>query len=262
MGEDNYTFGMELEFSDVSRSIVLLPGLSWNTNEKDIVNSDGRAIDPTGKIHDIGGEINSIPTNSIKRQRELFELALKLLPGVTVTHRSHTHFHVSYPGLSIDLVALKKILTYFQKNSEYILNKTFNPTKHPLMDASAWGYAKVDRQCLPEWKYKFCIEAKTLEDFFDSFYKVKDGRVLPQTGRRYSVNLSSAKKHGTIEFRHFYATLDPEVIESTFEYCRDFMTAALNDIPIESLDWDNYKFPTEIEFNLERHNRYQETKSK
>jgi hypothetical protein len=258
----NFTFGAEYEFSDVSRSIVLPDGLSWNSNEKDIVNSDGIAIDPSGKLHDIGGEVNTKPTNTIKEQKELFELAVKLLPGVTVTHRSHTHFHVSYPGLNEDLSALKKILSYFQINAEYILSRTFNPTKHPLMDAAAWGYAKVDRQSLPDWKYKFCMNAETLEDFFNSFYKVKDGRVLPQTGRRYSVNLSSAKKHGTIEFRHFYATLDPEVVESTFEYCRDFMEAALNDKPIESLRWNGYKFPTEIEFNLERHNKYQQTKSK
>lgn len=224
-----FTYGLEIELGDVDRKTPLPEGLSWSSTEHDIVNSDGRAIDPTGRKHTIGGEINTAPTETIEGQVELFRKILQLFPTATVNHRHHTHAHVSFPGLKEDVEKQKKILTFVVRNSNWIMDRIFTPTRDPLMNRSAWSYQLADRTVMPDWKYKFCMEASNPEEFKLAHQKVKDGRVLPQTTKRYGVNLFSIHKHGTVEFRWFYPTLDPAEINDILVFCTAFMLDALND---------------------------------
>lgn len=247
-----YTVGMEVELADVDRKTPLPEGLSWSGAEFDIVNSDGRAIDPSGKIHTMGGEINTAPSFDIETQVNYFKKMLELFPHATINHRGHQHMHVAFEGLKENLEAQKKILKYVRENSEEVFKRVFTPTRTPDMNNKAYAYQIIDRSIMPEWKYNMCMAATTTEEFKLAHAKVKDGTVMYQTMKRYAVNLYSITKHGTVEFRHFFPTLDPDIIRDTLKYCVAFVHESLKDNPrpvSEIIDWSSFKFPTEVPYN-------------
>lgn len=261
----NYTYGCEHELSDVDRNTKLPDGCYWDDQEQDIVNSDGRAIQPRSKTYTIGGEINTRPTDTPEGQAVLFREALSILPNATINHRAHLHCHISYPELKESLEDQKRILTYVVNNSQYMLDSIFSPTKHPSMNTKAWKYQIADRTIMQDWKYKFCMESDTTREFKESHQKVKDGRILPQTTKRYAINLFSIHKHGTIEMRCLFPTMKPVQVCDSLKFLRDFMNHALSEDqkPLESwVDWSNYNLPKELPYNHEIELGWQETNTK
>ncbi|MEN6369497.1 MAG: hypothetical protein ABFD77_07360, partial [Thermotogota bacterium] len=61
---DSFTYGVELEYADVKFGNPLPNGCAWNTKDNTIVNSNGIANDPLGKLWLFGGEINTRPTDT------------------------------------------------------------------------------------------------------------------------------------------------------------------------------------------------------
>ena len=261
----SYSYGMEIELASIDRRTSLPPTMSYSSTELDIVSHEYGAIDPSGKTHTIGGEVNSQPTDTIEGQVAIFEEMLAVFPEAKVNHRHHTHLHIAYPGLATNLVDQKKLLKYFYENTKAIVDRVFNPTKHYFMNQSAWSYQIVDRDTLTPWRYELCMNADTCEDFFASHAKVKDGRVLYQTMKRMAINLYSIKKHGTIELRCLFPTLDPDKIRSSFEFLRDLVDQALSDNPKpvwEALNFNDYSFPEECPYDHGLEMLWQQTNKK
>ena len=65
------TYGAEFEFADIRRDVELPKGATWNTKDYSIVSSTGIANDPKGKLYNLGGEINTVPTDNIEEQVEI-----------------------------------------------------------------------------------------------------------------------------------------------------------------------------------------------
>lgn len=247
-----YTYGIELELADVDRRVNLPGGMSWAKKEKTLVNSDGRAIDCTGKHHTIGGEVNTPPTDTPEEQYEFVKQVNQLFPNAAINHRCNLHCHLTYPGLSSDLAAQKKILTYARDNSEYLFEKYFTPVRHPDMDKVAWNYVAGDRSIMPRWRYDFCMASSTIEEFKLAHSRIKDGTIYPKTIKRYGVNLYSMFKHGTVEFRSIFGTKDPNEVQDCLRFFTIFMDAALSSeqTPLnELIDWDEFHFPKQVPYS-------------
>ncbi len=86
----SFTYGLEIELADVDRQKALPSGCSWNALECDIVNSDGRAIDPSGVLHSIGGDVNTPVTTTREAQA-----AISLLKRIDVS-RPHNSLLQSF----------------------------------------------------------------------------------------------------------------------------------------------------------------------
>lgn len=259
-----FTYGQEVELADISRDTKLPDTMSYSSTELDIVSSCG-AIDPSGRDHKIGGEINTKPTKSIEEQINIFNDMLRLFPEATINHRHHHHLHIAFPGLKTDLNIQKKLLKYIVENTKTVVDKIFVPTKNPKMNTSSWRYQTVDRDAMAPWRYEFCINANTCEDFFASHAKVKDGRILYQTMKRMAFNLYSIKKHGTVEMRCLFPTLNPDEVRYSFIFFRDFILEALSEHPRpidQAVDFNNYIFPKEVPYNHKLEILWQTTNKK
>jgi hypothetical protein len=235
----DFTYGLELEFGLLDRTKTPILGCKYSEQEMDVASRhpDGKiTCSNPADIHTAGGEVNTPPSNTIEEQVEMVKKILEWQPQVNVNHRLHLHTHVAFPGLCEDLPMMKKILKYIQDNADFVLNTVYVPTRHPKMNASAWSYQITDQSRMPDYKYKFCMDAETVEDFRNSHAKIKNGNVAYQFMKRYAVNLYSIFKHGTIEFRHFFPTLNPDHVRAALEYSKKFVEEAIGDqTPVR--DW-------------------------
>ena len=98
-----FTYGCEHEFADWSVDSKLPEGCLWNHDDYTIVNSNGIANDPKGKLWRFGGEINTRPTSSIEEQCDILSQLKMLQPTPKINYRSNLHVHVRVPGLKNDL---------------------------------------------------------------------------------------------------------------------------------------------------------------
>lgn len=263
--ERDFNLGLEIELSDVDRSISLPMGMSWAKKEHDIVNSDGRAIIPGSKEYTIGGEVNTPPSYSFEEQAQYLNELWKLFPNASVNHRAHTHCHIAFEGLKEDVEIQKKILKYAVENSRYCLDYFFTPVKTKEMNFSAWKYQIEDRTIMPEWRYKFCMQAKNPMEFKIAHQMAKNGEVFPQITKRYAVNTFSIYKHGTVEFRCFFPTMKTEEIIDCLKFCTLFINEALKEHPKpiqEAVNFEEFNFPKSIPFSYELEMGWQATKVK
>ena len=76
-----------------------------------------------------------------------------------------------------------------------------------------------------------------------------------ETDRSY-INLSSIEKNGTVEFRQFSSTSDPDQIRDAIDWCSAFVQEALGEArnPIEFMAEQYYNFPDQkyVDAKLER----------
>jgi len=81
-----------------------LPDLcSWNKKEQTLVNSDGTAVYSGNMENPVGGEINSLPTFSIKDQMAILNNLIPLLKanGGVVNYRCNSQVHVGIGDVSL-----------------------------------------------------------------------------------------------------------------------------------------------------------------
>jgi hypothetical protein len=258
----NPTFGMELEFGDVWRT-ELPTGLSWNEKDYSIVSSTGIANDPKGRAYRRGGEINSVPTNSVAEQLEMFELLIKQHPEAAINHRTNLHLHVCVPGLSENLPALKKLLSYIDANQSAIYD-AIEPIPVPLrgdyLSEEAYKGAmkrykrrKVSHQYkVPEARVAEAMQATTVREFFDAHSKLQaDGKRAYGLTTRAGINLLQLQETDTVEFRHFTNTLDIKKLASCFVWVSKFIEGALNNATVpELLSAYAYDFPEFAPFDF------------
>ena len=257
----NKTYGAEYEFGDIW--LTDLPdGLTWNTKDYSIVSSTGIANDPKGLLYKRGGEINSQPTSGIEEQLSMFRELLEQHPEAAVNHRTNLHLHVRVPGLSQDLVSLKRLLSYIDSNQGEIY-KQIEPIPYPAKedfkdDESHKGALKRFRRRrvshqypVPKDRVKKALEAETIEGFLAA-HAPQDKKGKPAWGltTRAGINLLQLKETDTVEFRHFTCTKDTQELASCFVWVSKFIEGALDNAPVkELLRAYPYRFPKFAPYN-------------
>jgi hypothetical protein len=255
--KSDFTYGMEIEWGDVSRSFSIPENLgSWEYSERDIVNLRAPyayvCADPLGETPPVGGEINTKPTRTwqeqVSRYFELKDLFDENGTSPTVGVTAHTHIHCRVPGLKDDINGLKKLTKYIKENQATAIEHVYGFFEHNQMKGAKGSkmYLKFDGgRPMPDYMSDNILKLAT---DFDSFIKMhaagKDGVSM---GRpfRFAINMYALKHIDTVEFRLFRGTLDKTELESCFRFVEDFLDAALNDGPsvAELISNNNYKFP-------------------
>lgn len=246
--KQSFTYGVELEFADVYRFNELPPGCDWNLKDITIVNSTGIANDPTGRLWEYGGEINTRPTNTISHQVFVIERVIKeLTPPPFINYRCNLHIHIGVPGLRNDIKALKSLLTYIRSNAREAFS-IVEPIPKPIesdfesKDAFKGAMARYRRRLVSHQymlydktvKKILSDETKTPMEFWDNHAnRSKDGKAFWYITPRAAINLRQIFETNTIEFRHFPGTLDPDEYYSCLFWCSEFIYAALNNHKIK-----------------------------
>lgn len=271
------TVGLELEWADVDRWATINPMLGkWNTEDYSIVNSDGHANCPTGVNWRWGGEINTIPTRTAHAQGDIV-LELKKQLNPTINYKCNLHVHVK-PDVNLleDLDRLKMVARWMREAETFvysIVEFVPKPTRLEYPDGDEYhGAMKRYRRRLvshqyrlPENRWNEMMSAKTIQEFYDAHAAptATGGRAW-HLAPRPGMNLRSLWKHGTIEYRHFPGTDDPDEIESCAEWCIRFTEAALEQKPLPHVIYKErtWKFPVFQPYNHTLHEGFELTKHK
>lgn len=284
----NLTFGAELEWSDIDRTIDIPEELgSWEGprvagrylgSEIDIVNTRGEwagvATDPLAIDCPVGGEIHTVPSATTASQLFRIMRILDLFPTVNVACPNHGHIHVGIPGIleQENLELLKNIFRYLKDNEGDILDYCCGLTRDDIRD--------IQNSHLEDWvkDYLLCGDAKMINpEVYDLVEEARtpeqilgilsvlpcyDYRFSPDTykrepylsenSHRTAVNVFNLTKMGSIEFRCFRASLNPEEILSCLEFSRLVTIEALkgkDGSPVDKILFDHHFTFPRINFN-------------
>jgi hypothetical protein len=276
---DTFTYGLELEWTDCDASTKLPDNTGhWSHKEWTLVNSDGRANDPTLVRNNQGGEINTIPTNSIDEQIKIVQTLHDLL-NPTAVYRANLHVHVGVAGLANDIDGLNRLFKYTVDNQEYVFHRVL--AREPEVRSN---YSSIEdfrlatkferqqtlwaKQGVPPHRAVEVLRATTPKEFYDAhFYRnEKTGKYVYHIGIfRAGINVRALFNHDTIEFRCFPGTTDPEEIRNALEFAREFIWAGLNDhtrtaeVIYNSREWN---LPKWAKFDPELERGFQATKKR
>ena len=279
MISDKFSYGCELEWSDVDKRTILPEEWgSWDWEDSTIVNSDGHANEPKAKTYFYGGEINTTPTKTIEEQVVNVKSLHDLLSPKSY-FRANLHVHIAVEGLKDDIPLLKKLLQFIKDNDQYIFNEMLfrpEPTREEYPDPAefkaAMRFHKQQitwaKKTLPDDKVAECMKATTFKEFYEGhfMYSEKHQRYFYHLSpARAGINLRSLNKNGTVEFRCFPGTVDAERVGECLLFAKLFLESALGDQSksakdiYESRVWNLPSWQPFI-YNLEV--RYHETKVK
>jgi hypothetical protein len=243
--DNRWTYGAEHEWADFDKKADLQGVAKHNDKDYTIVNSNGIANDPKGKLYDRGGEINTTASN-LEGQVACLKRLRAILPDATVNYRSNLHIHVRVPGLREDLTKLKRIQKYIHSHMPTLF-PVIQPIEKPLLDGmephAYQGAIKRYKRMLvshhyllPKKRLEEQLAAQTVDEFFRAeVSQSKKGRALWHLQPRACVNIRQLRETDTIEFRHFFGTLDSGLLRNCLEYCRDFLQSALDEAPVNDL---------------------------
>ena len=278
MNYKNFTYGAELEWADID--IRVKPPIElgkFDGKDATLVNSDGHANDPSGKTWNFGGEINTTPSDDIDHQVQAF-IKLRDMYNPTINHRCSIHIHIGVNGLKDDLEGLKKLFIYTQANQddvyamiplhepteeEYPIKEDFKLAKWYKNQRSYWSKAKV-----PPNRVIDVLNSTDPKNFYDCHFmwNEKLNRRLYHIGIvRAGINVRALFKYGTVEFRIFPGTTEPEQFRDMFEFAHKYTYAALNDHSItvkDILASKEWNFPEWSPFSCELERGFKATKIK
>jgi hypothetical protein len=233
------TWGLELEFGDIPRDLLIPPELgSWEYFETDVVNQLGIyrsiACDPMGINPPVGGEINTVPTASIDDQIKLVRDLLLFFESngydPTTSCVSNTHVHVHVPGFHETFIKnSRKLLVFMLKHQTQMLSETYAFDADPRMrdTNTALEYLTQDSGRLIDINkvYQILRSATSPERFYDMYEIDKQ-----DPSKRYAINLMPLRYESrTIEFRCFRSTKNLKQLQDIMRFCYAFLTEALND---------------------------------
>lgn len=274
------TVGCELEWADVDRHAEIPSHLgTWATEDYSIVNSDGHANCPSGATWRWGGEINTVPTETAAGQAEICrQLAEWAQPKPIINWKCNLHVHVrpaSFVALMQDLSYLKRFASYLRAAERFVystIEVVPRPTQEEYPDLEHYRGAMrryrrrliSHQHSLSDARWTEIMAASTHEEFLR-------GHASPtQTGGRAwhlaprpGMNLRSLWKHGTVEFRHFPGTADPEEVESACSWCLALVEAAEYDEaygPVRIYESRFWRFPTFRPYDHEQWLGFERTK--
>lgn len=231
------SYGAELELADLNRRTPPPQGCNWDTKDFSMVNSDGIAVDPTGKLHDRGGEVQTWPTCTIPEQVGIFREVMYTYPEATVNYRSNLHVHIRILGLKSDLKALKSLQRFVHEVLQPVL-----PLLEPIPKPDVRAYpdpvafdgamARFKRRkrshqmFLSAERVKQQMNANTVEEFFEAEVP-RDGSGKPMwhAQARCAVNIRQLLQTNTIEFRHFPGTTNPNEFAAALQWVEQFIGA-------------------------------------
>lgn len=241
-----WTFGAEHELGDWDRQQGPPPGMGVDRRDVTCMNNNGIAADPLAKSWLWGGEINTVPTRCVEGQVIQLRQIKEMHPGVTVNHRSNLHVHIRVPGLSEDLVALKRIALFGQRVLPRVLGH-IEPLPRPQQRdwQTADGHVGDDYEgALRRWRRRRVSHQTILTkdrearrqgaDTVAEFHRLtapldKSGQPLHHLQPREAVNLRQLMETDTVEFRHFPGTLDEDRLRAAIEWCALYLLCALGD---------------------------------
>lgn len=266
----DWTYGCEHEWADWPLETKLPTGYGRDLKDITIVNSNGIANDPSGKLYRYGGEINTPPSKTPEGQVFCLQELKFLLPMAKVNYRSNLHVHIRVPGLNEDLDALKQVQKYIHENLRQALTLV-EPIPKPKMvklgidpvyegAMRRWRRRKVSHQTLLTPKrLERQLAARTVGDFFRLEVPAsKDDKPLWHFSPRLSVSLRQMLDTDTVEFRHFPGTLGSGELRTAVEWCQEFMQAALRGTSIDrvmgNFHHDDFpKFPEYVHWMEDRY---------
>lgn len=255
--EYRLSFGCELEWSDVDRSIDIPKEWgSWEGpkiagynlgSELDIVNTQGKwrgvATDPLCLACPVGGEIHVMPSYTPESQLIRIMRIMNLFPAVGVACPNHGHIHVGIPGILNDLEAIKNIFAYTEQNELDVMKECngYNLLDHPLVKSSnvlEWvkDYLLIgDAKRINPGLYTVVTKATKVEDILRALneFKAVDYDWVKNVGsptvnsHRTAINLYQLTKGETIEFRVFRASVNPAEIYSSLIFAKRYIEEAL-----------------------------------
>lgn len=274
---NTWTFGCEHELADWDCSQPM-PAGCYRTPDYTVVNTNGIAAQPNTKVYGFGGEINTPPTGTPSGQCEILAKVVEFYKdrgGVAVNHRSNLHVHVRVPGLKDSLTHLKRVQQYVHEELPKVIDLV-----EPLPPVEGSGPQRKrakrnrvsHRTLLTPTRLTEQLRATTVQRFFEGEVpRSYDDKPLWHAQARCCVNLRQLLQTDTVEFRHFPGTLDPVQLLTCVDWCREFLLAALNGVPISEL-WGRFgptisllgtgrsgghaPFPKFAPFNEEREVRY------
>ena len=263
-----FTFGVELEIADIYRDEIELPeGCGWAPDERAVCNSDGSAWDCRKTSEFLkGGEINTPPTDSIAEQVKVVEKCLKLAEknlehggGNPLNYRTLLHTHVGIPKREITLWNLKKLQAYGFK----YLDRMKEITGYKQLDLPMRVYNTTGARNCAEWKNDHLMNAKTIEEFRDAYFYNKKGEKAHITFYRQGFNVYSLFKHGTVEFRLFWQSMDIKQIKTALDFSDVIMEDALG--KQDSFDdieeyFTGKNFPPHLPYDAKLEENFQSTK--
>jgi hypothetical protein len=233
-----WSYGAELELADWPIREPLADGMAIDEGEKHGVNSNGVAVDGTGELYHLGGEILTAPSTEPSGPADQMAWIKNRWPQATVNFRTGLNIHVRVPGLRDDLKRLKRLQAYIHKVMPVVLpiiDALPIPTAQKFPDPVALAGAKRDylrckknhHSLLPEWRHTLQRKARTPKEFFEAeAIHAETGKVHWAIVLRACVNLRQLLQTDTVEFRHFPGSASPEEIFNATLWCKTFIEAA------------------------------------
>ena len=234
-GPRRLTYGLELEWADVDRWAELPIG-TWATTDNTIVNSDGHANSPDGSTWRWGGEINTVPTDTTDGQVVQARVLAEILRP-TINYRCNLHVHVGVDPIDVDFARhLLRFVDRWQDDVFALVDPIPKPTRDDYPDPEHYKGAMTRyRRRLVSHQYRLpaarvdeALAATTLDEFFDAHAPPnRSGGRSWHLAPRPGINLRSLRKHGTIEFRHWPGSADPDEIADALLWCQRFVHHAM-----------------------------------
>lgn len=260
---DDCTFGMEIEIGGADRTAILPEGNKWCTKEGSVINDKGISNDPKAEYCLLGGEIQVKPAKS---EDELVLRALSLIdiikaPAVTVPSTMHIHIYVPDFHKPENLQVVKDFMMWNQKWYPEVgpMISKLPPMSHFTKDnyPNPLCLKQVLRAFKDKYRSRHSIFSKGIEDkILESTHDTVTGMInsfAPQNKkgdpmwnifRRTGVNFKKLRSGdlGTIEFRMFTATEDPELLRNIIEFPKKYIECFLRDgNPVE--EFKDTQFP-------------------
>lgn len=252
------SYGLELELSDVDRSVDIPKGLgSWEGpkiagynlgSELDIVNTKGEwrgvATDPLCIKCPVGGEIHVNPSFTVDSQLLRVMRIFDLFNQIGVACPNHGHIHVCIPNIKKDFNRLKSFCLYCleQERNFFKLCCGYDEAERTrileselsdeVKDYLLYGDAKINKKSV----YEAVERAESVSEILDA---LKNSEVVNYdwytTGsedvpgsHRTCINLYNLVKGDTVEFRVFRASINPVEIYSSLKLVELFIQEALS----------------------------------
>ena len=268
-----FTYGAEHEFADWPLDRALPPEYGRDMRDHTIVNSNGIANDPKGRLYGFGGEINTPPTHTPEGQVDCLEELKALLPEATINYRSNLHIHIRVPGLREELDVLKDLQRWIHATMPKVF-RVVEPLPRPeeqyMHDPAVykgalrrWRRRRVSHQSLlTKKRLTRQLDAPDLTSFFEREVPQSKGRPMWHFQPRLCVNIRQLLETDTIEFRHFPGTLDPDHMFTAANWCREYLLAGLfgrSDLKTLLRKYEGMDFPPFPDYDHTMECRYRAT---
>lgn len=279
--EETWTYGSELEIADWNTKLGVPPGHVMDTKDYTIANTCGIGNDPKKKDNIYGGEVQVKVTDSIEKAVEACLEVYDWVAPYSINHTCNFHIHIGVPGLIDDLRVLKQMSKWVYENQEEVykllppvpkiadLKENLSAEHKHLYIKRSQRRSISHRAKMSQIIYLQTQEATDPVDWKNAHYpKKKDGKPNFLGGVRKGINTIQLFETGTIEFRFFQGTDNPDHLLSAFLWCKEIlkmMLGEIKDTPEEAWwrlkeDYEEFELAPFVEVDCERERIFKMTK--